>query len=296
MARLFREAKFDVVDANTDLTVQQFRRVLRDFAFKSAEADIAVVFYAGHGIEVAGTNYLVPVDAKLKTELDVEDEAISLDRVLRTIESAKRLRLIILDACRDNPFVAKMRMISGNRGIARGLARVEIETSDTYVAFAAKAGSTAADGDGTDSPFTKALLMYLTTPGLDVRLALGKVRDRVLKETNRQQEPYVYGSLGGDIISLVNAPGQSVSPPTSIAPEARPASKAQPLEVGSLRSLHGDWQVRCNQMGTPPIDQCALIQSVTAKDRENVGLTAIAAPSKPTRRAIFCAWSCRLAY
>ena len=137
------------------------RRAFRDFAEKSRSADIAVVFFAGHGIEIDGTNYLLPVDTSLKRDLDVEDEAISLDRIVRMLEPAKRLRLIILDACRDNPFARTVRRTSETRSIGRGLAKIEPPSSDTLIAFAAKAGSTAADGDGKHSPFTTALLKNL---------------------------------------------------------------------------------------------------------------------------------------
>ena len=105
IAALFKAAGFDVVDASNNLGGIEMRRAFRDFAEKSRSADIAVVFFAGHGIEIDGTNYLLPVDTSLKRDLDVEDEAISLDRIVRMLEPAKRLRLIILDACRDNPFV-----------------------------------------------------------------------------------------------------------------------------------------------------------------------------------------------
>src|SRR6202023_1711894 len=137
-------------------------------------------YYAGHGIEVNGVKYLVPVDATLRRDIDVEDETVSLDRLLQVLEPAKRLRLIILDACRDNPFTKSMARTMASRSVGRGLARIEPTTSDTLIAFAAKAGFTAADGDGAHSPFTTALLKYLVTPGLDVRLAFGRVRDDVL--------------------------------------------------------------------------------------------------------------------
>jgi len=127
----------------------------------------------GHGIEMNGTNYLVPVDAVLEKDIDVEDETVSLDRVSQIIEQAKRLRVVIIDACRDNPFASGMKRTIGTRSIGRGLAKVDVTTADTLVAFAAKAGSTAADGEGANSPYTTALLRHLMTPGLDVRLALG---------------------------------------------------------------------------------------------------------------------------
>jgi len=203
--KLFRTAGFDVVEAKRDLGVAGMRRALRDFSDQVRDADIAVVFYAGHGIEVNGTNYLVPIDSLLERDIDVEDEAVPLDRVVRILEQAKRLRLVILDACRDSPFVRTMKRTFTGRAIGRGLAKVEDLTSDTLIAFAAKAGSTAADGDGANSPYTSALVKHLAAPGLDLRLALGRVRDEVLKTTSNKQEPFVYGSLGGAEISLVPA-------------------------------------------------------------------------------------------
>jgi hypothetical protein len=155
-------------------------------------------------MEVGGINYLVPIDATLRRDIDMEDETVSLDRLLQVMEPAKRLRLVILDACRDNPFVKSMARTMASRSVGRGLARVEPTMSDTLIAFAAKAGSTAADGDKIHSPFTSALLKYLVTPGLDIRLALGRVRDDVMNETSKKQEPFVYGSLGGAIITLAS--------------------------------------------------------------------------------------------
>jgi hypothetical protein len=200
---LLKAAGFDVVEARTDLSIQDMRGALREFSDQAQDAQIALVYYAGHGIEVNGNNYLVPVDARLQRDVDVDDEAIPLDRVLRIIEPASRLRLVILDACRDNPFWAQMRRSVATRSSGRGLARVEPALSDTLIAFAARAGSTAADGKGVHSPFTAALMKYLTEPGLDVRIAFGRVRDDVLKSTSNQQEPFVYGSLGGSVVSLV---------------------------------------------------------------------------------------------
>ena len=218
IAGLFRAAGFDVVDASNNLGGIEMRRAFRDFAEKSRSADIAVVFYAGHGIEIDGTNYLLPVDTSLKRDLDVEDEAVSLDRVVRMLEPAKRLRLIILDACRDNPFIRTVRRTSETRSIGRGLAKIEPPSSDTLIAFAAKAGSTAADGDDKHSPFTTALLKNLTAPGLDLRIALGRVRDDVMNSTGRKQEPFVYGSLGGTTVSLLPEPKQvvAVAPPVAV--------------------------------------------------------------------------------
>ncbi|WFU81084.1 caspase family protein [Bradyrhizobium sp. CIAT3101] len=203
MAKTLKDAGFDVVDSRHDLTALDTRRVLRDFADSTRDADIAVVYYAGHGIEVEGSNYLIPVDAKLERDTDVYDEALSLDRVLVAVEPAKQLRLVILDACRDNPFGRTMKRTLASRGIGRGLAQVEPTSSNTLIAYSAKAGFTAQDGDGANSPFTIALSKHLTTPGLDVRRAFGFVRDDVLKSTGNKQEPFVYGSLGGEDVPLV---------------------------------------------------------------------------------------------
>ena len=205
MGELFNEAGFDTVDTKLDLTLSQLRREVRDFAAAAADADIAVVYYAGHGIEVNGANYLIPADARLASDYDIPDETFPLDRILDALEPVKHLRLVILDACRDNPFSKTMKRSVATRSIGRGLAKVEPTTSNTLVAFAAKAGAVASDGDGSNSPFASALMKHITAPGLELRLAFGKVRDDVIKTTANQQEPFVYGSLGGEAIALVPA-------------------------------------------------------------------------------------------
>lgn len=202
---MFRKAGFDLVEIKTDLNIAETRKSLREFGLRSRDADIAVVYYAGHGIEVDGINYLVPTDAALEVDTDVYDEALPLDRILATIEPAKQLRLVILDACRDNPFAGTMKRTVASRSIGRGLAKVEPSSPNTMIAFAAKAGSTASDGDSKNSPFAIALVERLPKPGLDLRKAFGFVRDDVLRSTAYRQEPYVYGSLGGEDLPLVPA-------------------------------------------------------------------------------------------
>ncbi|EJN11386.1 hypothetical protein PMI42_05254 [Bradyrhizobium sp. YR681] len=217
MAKTLKDAGFDVVDSRHDLSALDTRRVLREFADATRDADIAVVYYAGHGIEVEGSNYLIPVDAKLERDTDVYDEALSLDRVLVAVEPAKQLRLVILDACRDNPFGKTMKRTVASRGVGRGLAQVEPTSPNTLIAYSAKAGFTAQDGDGANSPFTVALSKHLTTPGLDVRRAFGFVRDEVLKSTGNKQEPFVYGSLGGEDVPLVPVKVAAVVPSAPVA-------------------------------------------------------------------------------
>ena len=204
---LFRSAGFDDVRTVTNVGVADMRKELRAFSEKAAGADIAVVFYAGHGMEIGGHNYLIPTDAVLARDLDVEDEAVDLDRVLQLLEPAKRLKLVILDACRENPFAAKIKRTIASRAVGRGLGQPDLQTSDTLVAYAARAGSLAGDGEGDHSPFTTALLHHIATPGLDLRIALGDVHDEVLKTSNREQEPFIYGALGGGTLALV--PGKA---------------------------------------------------------------------------------------
>src|SRR6476661_6235249 len=230
---MFKRAGFDTVDSKLDLSVVEMRRALREFGNKSRDADIAVVYYAGHGIELDGNNFLIPVDATLETDTDVLDETFALDRVLFAVEPAKQLRLVILDACRDNPFAKKMKRTVGSRAIGRGLAKVEPSSPNTMIAFAAKAGSTASDGDSKNSPFATALVDHLAKPGLDLRKAFGFVRDDVLKATNNAQEPFVYGSLGGNDVTLVPA----VPAPTAAAPTDHDATMQRyyeyALQVGT---------------------------------------------------------------
>jgi uncharacterized caspase-like protein len=218
IAKLFKDIGFEVVDVRRDLVGTDLRRAIREFSQHARGADIAVVFYAGHGIELNGTNYLVPTDGKLEQDFDVEDETVPLDRLLAAIEPAKRLRVVILDACRDNPFVKRMKRTVATRAIGQGLAKVEPASSDTLIAFAAKAGSIANDGEGPHSPFTTALLKHLPSPAVDVRLVFGRVRDDVLASTRGKQEPFVYGSLGGSDVALVPAP---VAPAPGAAVDAR---------------------------------------------------------------------------
>lgn len=214
---LLKKAGFDVVDARTNLGGSDMRRLIRDFSDKVTGADIAVVFYAGHGIEVDGTNYLLPVDTRLERDIDVEDEAVSLERVVRIIEPAKKLRLVILDACRDNPFAKTMKRSLSTRSIDRGLGKVEPTGPNTLIAYAAKAGSTASDGNGANSPFTTALLKQLAVPGQDVQRSFRIVRDDVLKATGNKQEPFVYGSLGGEDVTLVAAAATPAAVPAQVS-------------------------------------------------------------------------------
>jgi uncharacterized caspase-like protein len=239
---MLRKAKFDVVETVRDANNQDMRRALREFSDKSQNSDVAVVYFAGHGIEVDGQNYLIPTDAVLQRDRDVYDETISLERVLQTVEPAKQLRLVILDACRDNPFGRTMKRISALRSLGRGLIAVEPVAGNTLIAYAAKGGSTAEDGSGTNSPYAAALLKHLPTPNLDLRQAFGLVRDDVMKATDNKQEPFTYGSLGGATFSLVQTASLSTTPPETAAVAAPAATAAQPTAPDANAELRRDYE------------------------------------------------------
>jgi Caspase domain len=219
LAQTLKGAGFDVVESRLDLQAAEMRRALRDFADQARDSDIAVIYYAGHGIEIDGTNYLLPTDARLERDTDIYDEGFSLDRILLAIEPARLLRLVIVDACRNNPFADAMKRTVASRSVGRGLARVEPVTTNTLVAFAAKAGFTALDGASRNSPYATALVKYIAKPGLDLRKAFGFIRDDVLQATGSRQEPYVYGSLGGADVALVPA-GPVASMPAADASQS----------------------------------------------------------------------------
>jgi uncharacterized caspase-like protein len=204
VAAALERMQFDSVTLRLDQDQASMRRALGEFAQAAAGADVALLYYAGHGIEVAGQNYLIPTDARLSGAGDVDFETIDLPTATAALERAAGLKLLILDACRDNPFRPRMQQGGGTRSISRGLARVEPAGRDIVVAYAAREGTTAADGEGVNSPYTAALLKHIGTPGLDVRLLFGKVRDDVVSATGGEQEPYIYESLGGDVLSLAS--------------------------------------------------------------------------------------------
>ncbi len=211
MAATLRAIGFDTVTLETNDSREKLINALRNFANEAEKADWAVVYYAGHGIEMGGVNYLIPVDAKLATDRDVQFEAIPFDQVMASLEGAKKLKLVLLDACRDNPFAPQMRKTTapdavaaastagaavGTRSIGRGLGEVKVSGA-TLVVYAAKQGEVALDGDGGNSPFAVAVAQRIATPGVEINKIFRLVRDDVMEATAGRQEPYTYGSLPG---------------------------------------------------------------------------------------------------
>jgi uncharacterized caspase-like protein len=235
-----RRSGFDDVQTRTNLSAEG--------------ADVALFYYAGHGIEAGGQNYLIPTDAKLQRDRDLDIEATRLETVVQVVSSA-RMRLIILDACRNNPFDASMQRSIRTRAVSRGLAEIEPE-GETLVVYAAKAGSTAADGDGANSPFATALARRLPQPGLEIGLLFRSVRDDVLAATGRTQEPFTYGSLSGQAFYFraagaeagTNTTAPAPPPQANVAPRA-PSSSARGVVAPSTTSgppdlaaaLAGEW-------------------------------------------------------
>jgi hypothetical protein len=196
LANALTETGFQSVTLKTDLTREQILSALASFAKLADSADWAAVYYSGHGIEFRGLNYMIPIDAKLKADRDVDLEAVDVSKVLSAIEAAKKLRLVILDACRDNPFLNKMKRTIATRSINRGLSPMEPDAG-MLIVYAAKHGETALDGDGKNSPFATALINRIRTPNLELRRLFDLVRDDVLAMTSRRQQPFSYGSLSG---------------------------------------------------------------------------------------------------
>lgn len=200
VADSLRKAGFASVDLKTDQSLPAFQQSLREFRAKADGADVALVYYAGHGIEGQGKNWLIPTDAKLAADRDLAFEAVDLDLVMQTIGGAK-LRVAILDACRNNPFGQKWR--AGTRAVTRGLTGIEVD--DVLVIFAAAPGQTAADGSDGNSPFAASLARHLPEPGLPIQLLGGVVRDDVLAATDGAQRPFISASITGTAYYLVPA-------------------------------------------------------------------------------------------
>jgi Caspase domain len=216
-----KRAGFDTVDIRIDLGKTALESELRAFGQKAEGADVALVYYAGHGIEAGGQNYLIPTDVKLVRDRDLEVEATRLDTVLLMGEGA-RMRLVVLDACRNNPFANTMQRTMRTRAVGRGLAAVEPE-GETLVVYAAKAGATAADGVGANSPFAEALANRIAQPGLEISLLFRAVRDDVLAKTGRTQEPFTYGSLSGTAFYFVPGVKGASTPAPAFSKQATEA-------------------------------------------------------------------------
>jgi hypothetical protein len=228
MARLLRNVGFDVVEGS-NLTRDKMTERLLEFGKKAEGADVALFFYAGHGIAVNGINYLLPVDADLKSEMDVKlGAAINVDVTLEQTMGDAKVKLVFLDACRDNPFAAKIRSAKATRSVNVQTGLAEMKSGEgTLIAFATGPGQTALDGEvGTNSPFTRALMANIVAPGIEIQQAMTKVRAQVQEETSRGQLPWGHTNLTGTVY-LNQAPTASANATETPVVAAAPASDVE---------------------------------------------------------------------
>jgi tetratricopeptide (TPR) repeat protein len=197
IASVLKDVGFQTVISVSDLTRDKFFDALKTFADEAEKADWAVVYYAGHGFEIGGVNYLVPVDAKLAVDRDAETQAVALEQVIAAVGAARKVRLVILDACRDNPFAPTMQHTLSLKLVDKGFSNIE-PGAGFMVVYAAKHGETAIDGDnGADSPFSTALAREIKVPKVEIRKLFDIVRDDVWSATKHEQQPFSYGSPPG---------------------------------------------------------------------------------------------------
>jgi uncharacterized caspase-like protein len=223
----------------TNLTRDKMTEKLLDFGKKAQGADVAVFFYAGHGIAISGTNYLLPVDADIKSEMDVKlGAAINIDLTLDQTMSDAKVKLVFLDACRDNPFAAKIKSNSPTRSVAVGSGLAEMKSGEgTLIAFATGPGQTALDGqEGTNSPFTRALIANIATPGVEIQQAMTKVRAQVNEETSKGQLPWGHTNLIGSVY-LNGAPAVAPAGGAAAAPAAVASAPGTDVELEFWRSI-----------------------------------------------------------
>jgi peptidoglycan hydrolase-like protein with peptidoglycan-binding domain len=234
MAAVLRNVGFDVVEG-TNLTRDKMTEKLLDFGKKAQGADVAVFFYAGHGIAISGTNYLLPIDADIKSEMDVKlGAAINIDLTLDQTMSDAKVKLVFLDACRDNPFAAKIKSNSATRSVSVQTGLAEMKSGEgTLIAFATGPGQTALDGqEGTNSPFTRALIAHITTPGVEIQQAMTEVRAQVNEETNKGQLPWGHTNLIGSVyLNPVAAPASGAAASSSGPAPAAVASTSSGSDV-----------------------------------------------------------------
>jgi uncharacterized caspase-like protein len=285
MAGVLLNVGFEVVEG-TNLTRDKMTERLLEFGKKAQGADVAVFFYAGHGIAVDGTNYLLPVDADIKSEMDVKlGSAINVDVTLDQTMSDAKVKLVFLDACRDNPFAAKIRSSTTSRSVNVQTGLAEMKSGEgTLIAFATGPGQTALDGqEGTNSPFTRALVANIAKPGVEIQQAMTDVRAQVNEETNKGQLPWGHTNLIGAVYLNPAAP-----PPAASA--AGPAPSPAPAAVASTSSGGTDVELefwRSVKESNKPEELNAYVSSYPNGQFKSLALARIAAlengPSTTTR-------------
>jgi uncharacterized caspase-like protein len=231
IAQTLRNAGFSVIEGS-DLDKGGMSRLLDQFTEAAYDADIAVVFYAGHGLQVDGRNYLIPVDAELEKAAQLQTRTIPVEAVLAALPPDPAVGVIILDACRDNPLartLARALPVSRSSSVGAGLAPVQANGQSTnagglLIAYATDPGAVAYDGKEKHSPYTAALARHLTTPGLEIQSALTRVRADVSETTGGAQRPWHNASLAREVFVGGDAPvAKPSSPPEALSAQLSPA-------------------------------------------------------------------------
>ncbi|MHC2790179.1 putative caspase-like protein [Bradyrhizobium liaoningense] len=238
MAATLRNVGFEVIEGS-NLSRDQMTEKLLDFGRKAQGSDIALFYYAGHGIAVSGTNYLLPVDADIKSEMDVKlGAAINIDLTLEQTMGDAKVKLVFLDACRDNPFAAKIKSNAATRSVNVQSGLAEMKSGEgTLIAFATGPGQTALDGqEGNNSPFTRALIDNITKPGVEIQQAMTSVRAQVNEETRKGQLPWGHTNLTGSVY-LNQAPMTQVANAAPTASGIVPAAAGDGVELEYWRSV-----------------------------------------------------------
>ena len=240
MAAVLRNVGFDVVEG-VNLTRDKMTERLLEFGKKAQGADVAVFFYAGHGIAISGTNYLLPIDADIKSEMDVKlGAAINIDLTLDQTMGDAKVKLVFLDACRDNPFAAKIKSNNATRSVSVQSGLAEMKSGEgTLIAFATGPGQTALDGqEGANSPFTRALINHITTPGVEIQQAMTEVRAEVNEETNKGQLPWGHTNLIGAVyLNPAPPPAAAAAGGPAAAPAVASAATGTDVELEFWRSV-----------------------------------------------------------
>jgi len=219
VAKALRNIGFDVVEGH-NLGKRDMEGKIREFGKKLDNANLALFFYAGHGLQVSGRNYLVPIDAKLDRPADLNFETFDVNVVLQQMEAEKRVNLVFLDACRDNPLARTLARSMGTRSAAVGQGLASIQGAvGTMIAYATQPDNVAMDGEGRNSPFTTALLKYIQTPGLEVSSLMKRVRSDVVAATRDRQVPWDHSSLMGDVVLVPGNGGPQIAVPQPAAPQ-----------------------------------------------------------------------------
>jgi hypothetical protein len=254
--------------------------VAHKFAVALEGAEVGLFFYAGHGLQVAGENYLIPVDAALEHEADLEWQSVRVSRIQEQLEREERTNIIILDACRDNPFAKQLARRARNIGLGSGLAPME-RGIGTLIAFATQPDNVALDGEGEHSPFTTALLRHIEEPGLEVRRLMTRVRADVYRATDHQQTPWDRSSLLGDFYfvppavpeedaAVPEAKVAALSPPEPEPPLADTGSAGRILEVAPPPAATGDTEDETETKQPSPLELAELALKLGPVERRRV--------------------------